>query len=180
MKKTLAIISFILFIGALKAQNTFEFSNCNSVKASLALANDTIIIKCDSVYFLNNKTFAIYKIAYQRIKGQDVNIREAFNTYESLINLQKQHLDQKDLEYSALKAKFDSLAISSNQFAGNIEPRLTEIKTEIGNANQNLQTALGQIKDAQDALHKERKNKIKNYIAIGAGSFVLGLVVGML
>lgn len=180
MKKLIPFIFFLLLIGKAEAQNTFELSNCTSVKSSLALANDTIVVKCDSVYFLNKKTFSLYQLAYEKLKGRDVNVREAFNTYESMIDLQNQRLEQKDLEYTSLKAQFDSLVISSNQFIGNTGTKLTEIKTEIGNANQNLQAALLQINDAQSTLAKERKNKWKNYIAIGTGGFVLGLLVSLL
>lgn len=180
MKKFLTVYLMILVAGQLSAQNYFNLNNCASINSYLITSGDTVVISCDSAYLLNKRTFSLYQLAYQRLKGNDVSTRQVFNTYESLVQLQERRISQQDLEYTKLKAQFDSLAFSSNRFIGSTGTKLDEIKTELSNANGNLKAAMDQLDEAQASLQKERQKKFKNAITWGLGGFTIGLVTCLL
>lgn len=180
MKKLLIIYFLTLVAVQLSAQNYFNLNNCTSVSSYLITAGDTVINSCDTAYLLNKKTFSLYQLAYQRVKGNDVSTRQIFSTYESLVKLQERRISQQDLEYTRLKAQFDSLVFSSNRFIGSTGTKLDEIKAELINANGNLKAAMDQLDEAQSSLQKERKKKFKNSITWGLGGFTIGLLTCLL
>lgn len=179
MKRIFGIAVILLLTMSSYSQQVFKDADCVTVSSFLTGSGDTLIIQCDSVYLLNKKTFAIYQSAYERWKGRDVNIRQVFNTYENLVELQSRRIDQQELEYTLLKAQFDSLAFSSTRFIDKTGVRLGELTESLNKVNQNLEAAVGQINDSQALLKEERKKRIKNSVAFGAGGLTLGLLLGL-
>ncbi len=180
MKRIIGIVAISALTLNSYSQQIFKEADCVTVSSFLIGRGDTVIIQCDSVYLLNRKTFSIYQSAYDKWKGRDVNVRQVFSTYENLVELQERRIGQQDLEYNRLKAQFDSLAFSSTSFIDKTGSRLGELSNDLNKVNTNLNAAITQINEAQKLLAADRKKRIKNSIAFGAGGLTLGLLLGLL
>ncbi|NJO69921.1 MAG: hypothetical protein HC830_12155 [Bacteroidetes bacterium] len=180
MYKLLFTLIAISFSAGINAQQYYHVNNCIAVTSILALRGDSLIIDCDTVYLLNRKTFSIYQNAYDRLKNRDLNTRQVFTTYESMVELQGRRIEQQDLEYNRLKLQFDSLAFTSGSFIDQTGNRLEEVTTILNTVNGNLQAASLQIKETQQMLVNERKNKLQTSIIWGLGGFAIGIVTCLL
>lgn len=180
MKRNLLLcLALLSFIGG-KAQQVFDVNNCVTITSYLAGKGDTVVIKCDSVYLLNKKTYSIYQIAYEKVKGRDANVKQIFSTYESLLDLQSKRIEEQDLEYNRLKMQFDSLVATSGKFIDKTGNRLGELTDAMNKVNANLNSALGQIKESETVMKSQGKKDIRNSIVWGVGGFTLGLITCLL
>lgn len=180
MKKLFVISAILMLMVNTYGQRVFKDADCVTVSSFLTGKGDTLVIGCDSVYLLNKKTFSIYQTAYDRWKGRDVNVRQVFGTYESLVKLQERRIEQQELEYNHLKAQYDSLAFSLVQFIDKTGSRLGELSNDMQKVNASLNSAMLQIKDSQTLLAAEKKKRIRSSIAFGAGGLTAGLLLGLL
>ena len=178
MKKLIFISLLLAFSICLKAQR--PFGNCLTLTSYLTLKGDTFVIDCDSVYLLNKKTFSVYQLAFEKWKGRDINIKQAFATYESLVELQSRRIEEQDLEYNRLKMQFDSLAESSIAFIDQTGNKLGELTSVLNQVNTNLNSAITNINDTEKVLKAEKKKRIQNSITWGVGGFTLGIVIALL
>lgn len=179
MKRILVIAVILVLTYNVYSQQVFKDADCITVSSFLTGRGDTMVIQCDSVYLLNKKTFSIYQSAYEKWKGRDVNVRQVFSTYENLVELQSRRIEQQDLEYNQLKAQFDSLAFSSTIFIDKTGTKLGQLSNDLTKVNTNLNAAITQINEAQKLLAADRKKRIKNSIAFGAGGLTVGLLLGL-
>ncbi len=180
MKRLCILGLLIIHVNMMNGQQVFTVNNCISINSILAERGDTLVIACDSVYLLNKKTFSIYQLGYEKWKGRDINIKQAFNNYESLVELQSKRIEQQDNEYNNLKIQFDSMAMASGKFIDKTGNKLSELTETLNEVNTNLNTAINQINESQAILKTEKKKKVKNAITWGAGGFTVGLLTCLL
>lgn len=180
MKKILLLSLALFSFFCSNAQQLCHVDNCVTITSYLTGKGDTLVINCDSVYLLNKKTYAIYQVAYDKLKGRDGNIKQAFSAYESLVELQSKRIDEQDMEYNQLKMQFDSLVLTSGKFIDKTGNRLGELTDAMNKVNANLNSALIQIKESETVINSGKKKGIRNSIAWGGGGFTLGLVTCLL
>ena len=180
MKKLYILGLLIIHVNMMNGQQIFNINNCISIHSNLAERGDTLVIGCDSVYLLNKKTFAIYQLGYEKWKGRDINIKQAFNNYESMVELQSKRIEQQDREYHNLRIQFDSIAMASGNFIDKTGNKLSELTETLNTVNTNLNTAITQINESQNILKAEKKKKVKTAITWGVGGFVVGLLTCLL
>jgi len=169
-------ISLCFSVAGFAQGKTIEMSDSTGLHSYSVLNGDTVLIRYDSAYVLNKRTFKILQDNYKRVQKGDPSLKKLLDSYESLIALQDSMLKTKEAYYQQLKGSFDSLVTGSNTFLNKTDVNITAI-------NQSLDTATGQlnhIKTLLDDSLEKLKQESKQRLKIAAKGFAAGVAVAAL
>ena len=146
------------------------------LRAYLATRDDTLLIRYDSAYLLNKKTFKLYQDNYKRVQSGNLSNQKVIVAYDSLVNLQDRMLKAKEADYQFLKKNFDSLATASNTFVNRTDVNVTAINQSLTRAEGNLNNIKALLDDSLEKIKAENKQRLK----IAVKGFVVGVGVASL
>jgi len=178
MKKFIFVYSLmtILTMSKLMAQSF----DCLGLSASRYYLNDTIHVRCDTVYLLNKVTYSFYKDHLKKINTADPKLKELVGAQNELIKLYEKRISDLNMEYDQvrktlgedLKVSTKFIETSNNDLTG-IKSSLSKLQSDILTAKDGVNAANGILKEE---VHKARASNWK----WGAGGLVFGVVVGLL
>ncbi len=89
-----------------------DFCDTATYKAALRVKGDVVRVLCDTVYFLNKKTFHLLLSSYAEYHQQTDDLSGIFNLTDAYLETYKKRVDEQRKEYDSLAHYFDSLAHS--------------------------------------------------------------------
>ncbi len=169
------IFGLISFISTKSfCQTITAYDDSTSLTAYTILRNDDpLVIKYDTAYILNKKTYKLYNDNFLKIRNSNLATKNLMIAYENLNALQDSMLRTKEAYYQGLKANFDSVTNSTNNFVNKTEVNIRSIDNSITNATGQLNNIKESIDKSLELLKKQNKQKIK----LIAGGFTVGVVV---
>lgn len=180
MKPHLFLQGILLLAGTFLSIRSFsqgrEMNDSLGLRAYLATRDDTLLIRYDSAYLLNKKTFRLYQDNYKRVQSGNLSNQKVIVAYDSLVNLQDRMLKAKEADYQFLKRNFDSLVTASNMFVNRTDVNVTAINQSLTKAEGNLNNIKSLLDDSLEKLKAENKQRFK----IALKGFVVGVGVASL
>ena len=166
LKMIKLLFLFILFLNLnSNAQHKKIFNSCNDYITKRFYNNDTVLIKCDTSYIINSKTFNLYNELYIRFKSKD-NMYSLIDTYEEQINV-------LNTDYSLLKYQYDSLYSINKKFIFNTNTKVNSIDTSFNKINS-------QLSDIKIYVNKNEIQNRNQKLIIGLSGISIGLLIGIL
>lgn len=141
------------------------------LRAYLATRDDTLLIRYDSAFLLNKKTFRLYQDTYKKVQTGNLSNQKILVAYDSLVALQDQMLKAKEADYQFLKKNFDSLVVVSNTFVNRTDVNVNAINQSLTKAEGNLSNIKALLDDSLEKLKAENKQRLK----IAVKGFVVGI-----
>jgi hypothetical protein len=172
--KILLVMAFVLpYLFAFSQGKKKNFENCNRLSGFQVFRFDTVHISCDTAYILNSRTFRLYNTVYLNFKNNNKTYNDILKTYESLVVLQEENITHLNEDYTSIRHKFDSLAITSVQISNKTQNSLSIL-------NDSLLSAITELTETKKLIHAARKdlssvqreNFRKNVYWGGGGIFV--------
>lgn len=173
----LFIIAAILFSASCFSQSQIvEMKDSTGLHSYSVFQGDTVLIRYDSAYVLNKKTFKLFQDNYKKVQSGNPALKSLLENYENLIALQDSMLKSKEAYYQGLKSNFDSLVSHSNNFVDKTALNINAIDQSLSNATNQLNSIKSLLNDSLDKLRKENRQRIK----LAVGGFTVGIGVAAL
>ena len=153
-----------------------EMTDSIGLHSYLATRDDTLLIRYDSAFLLNKKTFRLYQDTYKKVQTGNLSNQKILVAYDSLVGLQDRMLKAKEADYQGLKKNLDSLVTASNTFVNRTDVNVTAINQSLTKAEGNLTNIKALLDDSLEKLKQENRQRLK----IAVKGFVVGLGVGSL
>lgn len=181
--KTMINKRFIVFVLVALSSHLFgqnvakHFTDKDNIGTHLALMGDTIIMDCDSITLMNEKTYN----TYQKLMEKNIDSKKLFdeykaiqdqrtNDYENQIKLQKE-------DYNRLHGLMNSLIDSSMNFANATKTDLIQISDSLVTVAKFLQEAKDSIQHAQSNVKAARRKKILENFGWAIGGVATGALI---
>ena len=131
-----------------------------------------IQIDCDTLYLINKMRFKLYEEAKQAVlKG---------GSYEVLIQNYEESLNEQDSYYQKLLEKNRQLDSNSQNIVRETKATLVQVEHSLSQSSLSLDLANKNLEEANKLIKKERKNGMWNKLFVGAGTFTMGILTGIL
>ena len=138
-----------------------EIKDSTGLRSYAVVRGDTLLIRYDSAYVLNKKTFRLYQENYRRVQNGNPSQKKLLEEYENLISLQDSMLKAKEEYYQGLKSNLDSLVTHSNRFVNKTDLNITAINQSLTNATGQLNNIKTLLDASLEKLKLENKQKLK-------------------
>jgi hypothetical protein len=151
-------------------------NDSTALRSYAVVRGDTLLIRYDSAFILNKKTFKLYQETYKRVQAGNPQVKKLVDEYEALLALQENMFKEKEAYYQGLKTNFDSLAVHSNDFVKRTDVNITTINQSLSNATGQLNSIKVLLDDSLDKLKLQSRQKLKWAV----GGFTVGIGVASL
>lgn len=161
------------------AQKKIYTISCDTTKYKVysKINGDTIVVACDSVYFLDKYTFNLIYNSYNEFRDQNLLLNEythlndsISDLYESQLESQKGYFDSLNTLFNKLANSADTMVSESNKSLDSITKNLSTIESQIKDAKSNITNAQADIVAAKKQMRKQKWKW-------GAGGFTIGAVL---
>lgn len=159
---------------------TRDFCSPGSFNVRRYLKNDTLIVRCDTVYLLNPATFQLYSKTYKSFRANNSDQRKLVATFDELQKLYESRIARQDTEYIQLRAKFDSLALASQLYIGKTGSSLHQLNISLNQINENVKGAKQDVTESKELIRQEIRKSLGNKLRWGLGGFGIGLTGAIL
>lgn len=167
----IAACHFLVVTG--HSQNTLiEMKDSTGLHSYAVQNGDTVLIKFDSAFVLNKRTFKLYQDNYKRVQKGDPSVKKLLDEYEALIAMQDSMLKAKEAYYQQLKTNFDTLVQASNTFLNKTDVNINVINQSLFNATNQLNSIKGLLDSSLEKLKDVSRQKFKAAVsgfAVGVG-----------
>lgn len=172
--KAILFFAVALITQAGFSQGTLKpFDICNSNDTIKKVdKGDTVIIKCNTAYILNQNVIDNYRKALRNNRG----CTEILKTYAALSTTQDSVISQQNQRFNELRDKFDSLGNNTGQFLTVTQGSLTQLNDTLGSVSRTIQQTQTILSQTKMLLEEEKKNKWKDRLKWGLGGIGIGFV----
>ena len=156
-------------------QRTYVVSDddCITQKAPTPFfRGDTVILSCDTMYLLNPARFRLYRELHEAIKLDEGQ------TCKDLILTYEQSLADQEKSYAALLENAQKSDELTRQTLDCTQQELTEINAKMHLVSEQLAESQMELKTAEEKIKKGQKKSNRQKLFFGAGSAVVGLMIG--
>ena len=174
-KLTTPLLTAVLLLVAPTAfsQQWIEMNDSTGLHSYSVQNGDTVLIKFDSAFVLNKRTFNLYRDTYKRVQKGDPATKKLLDDYEALVALQDSMLKAKEAYYQQLKNNFDTLVQASNTFLNKTDVNISFINQSLTNAENQINNIKILLDSSLAKLEQVNKQKWKAAI----GGFAVGVGV---
>jgi hypothetical protein len=138
---------------------------------------DTLIGKCDTIYYMGKHTFQVYHNLYEAARNNDV--RRLADAYEKGRILYERRIEEQNNEYQLLRNEFSNLYDKSNQFLTSSTAANDSIKVSLGHANESLDRTNQIVNQLRQTLIQDKKNSNRSKIIYGGGGLLVGILTAL-
>lgn len=150
-KYSLIILFILSSISTIQAQIKY-FGDCNSYQKPMFLhKGDTVISLCDTVVMMNTLRFNLYESARQMVLNNKYSKLQAdVNTaLNEQVELYKAWNDSLQMKYSTVSTMFANSLNNTQTELNKVSNEIVTAKDSLKKANENLDSALKHIHNAQ-------------------------------
>jgi hypothetical protein len=179
MKKLrLLLIIWAVSTSIAQAQSdTRDFCDTGSYHIRLYLRNDSLVVRCDTVYLLNPATFMLYSKTYNSFRTGNADQKKLVSTFSELQKLYENRIAQQDTEYVQLKAQFDSLVNNSQTYIQKSSTDLNQLNISLKQINENVKGAKQDVTESKELIRQEIRKSTGSKLRWGLGGFGIGITV---
>ncbi|HYV94433.1 MAG TPA: hypothetical protein VE978_21855 [Chitinophagales bacterium] len=184
MKNVLFVCIFILAIivsSRVEGQNLPKnFCDTASYRLAMRLKGDMVKVMCDTVYFMNEKTFHLLFGSYGEYHRQTEDLSGVFNLTDAYLEIYKKRVEEQRKEYDSLIHYFDSLSASSNRIVEHTQSQLLSVSSNLDSIEHDLNIARGNIGEAKNIIKVQQRKQWITKILWGAGGVAVGVWIATL
>jgi ElaB/YqjD/DUF883 family membrane-anchored ribosome-binding protein len=137
--------------------------------------NDTLIIRCDTVFIINKDRYLFYKDLHYSVtnKKSDSLLNKIVLIYENRLK------ENEDAFVKLLNnsKKADTLTLDLIDYS---QKRLGNIEKSLSYTQNTLNSSIRSLELANDYINKQQWNSIGQKVLIGIGGVGLGIIIGVL
>lgn len=169
------IFLFLFHLNGAAQNLPADFCDTAAYRAVQRLKGDVVKVNCDTVYFLNKKTFHLLLDSYAEYHQQTEDLSGIFNLTDAYLQAYKRRVEEQRKEYDSLTHYFDSLAANSNKIVEHTQSQLQEVSSNLDTINYALNIARGNIGEAKEIIKQQQRRQWLTKILWGAGGVAVGI-----